>query len=449
MILSKIKFTLLFIFIVAQFYVLSGPTVAFAQESFTDKIKSFFNPDSNFQPQVKGYTSAKGKHRTKLTKVVFGYFPYWVEDNTYIDWEALSHISYFSSVATTSGTLNHRGWPKPALVATAHEHDVKFLLTITNFSPAELDTILGNPTVRNKLIVNIVNEMDRTKIDGVSIDFETPNTSQAGNFNKFFADLKTALKSKNPNAELHIATWPVDWEPPNYDYKTVSDIADGIFIMAYNYHYAGSPVAGPVTTLEGPVWGQYNLRWTIDDYLKNKVNGKKSKVILGFPYYGLDWPTANGNVPGNATATAKAYNYTVAKDLALRYGRKWDSQSKNPYVVYKDGSTTRQLWYDDSESLSYKYKAALDSDLGGVGIWALGFDSGTLDLWNTIRKYFSIPVSDINTDRKVDITDINSLLTSLSKFDAKADINSDQEINGMDFSFVLSQWGSYPLPELK
>lgn len=418
-------------------------------EKVKDNIIEVFTPEN--EPRVEGFTSNRGNHRTKLTKVVYGFFPYWTSEDAYLDYEALSHIAYFSLIAKTNGDLDRRYWPKEKLMANAKANDVKFLITITNFNPSELDTILGNETVRNKLIDNIVAEVNKYSLDGVSIDFETPNPSQASNMNTFLKRLREQLRASNPKSEVFVATWPVDWPPDNYAYKEMADNSDGFFIMAYNYHWSSSNQAGPVTTFDGTSkWGQYTLKWTIDDYLKVKTDNKKDKIIMGLPYYGLDWPVNGTGVPATTTGDAKAYNYSGSKDMAIKYGRKWEPDSKNPYVVYSDGTTTRQLWYDDAESLSYKYQLALDKDIQGIGIWALGFDAGNMELWKVIKDYFSIPVADTNSDRKVDKTDLSKVTDNLNKTDVTdADINEDKIINSLDASFVLTQWGEYPLPPRK
>ncbi|GIT57317.1 MAG: hypothetical protein Ct9H300mP18_07460 [Candidatus Neomarinimicrobiota bacterium] len=49
-----------------------------------------------------------------------------------------------------------------------------------------------------------------------------------------------------------------------------------------------------------------------------------------------------------------------------------------------------QTWYDDSLSLSKKYDFAISKKLGGVGIWALGYDEGYDELWNALMKKWEL-----------------------------------------------------------
>ena len=54
-------------------------------------------------------------------------------------------------------------------------------------------------------------------------------------------------------------------------------------------------------------------------------------------------------------------------------GRGWDEESKTPYFNYREANQTYQVWYDDPQSLSIKYKVATDMGLGGVGFWTGNF----------------------------------------------------------------------------
>ena len=58
------------------------------------------------------------------------------------------------------------------------------------------------------------------------------------------------------------------------------------------------------------------------------------------------------------------------------------------YYVPSDG-TWRMVFIDDPKSLSYKYDFAKDKKLGGVGMWALGFDDGP-EMWTLLKEKFGI-----------------------------------------------------------
>ena len=50
----------------------------------------------------------------------------------------------------------------------------------------------------------------------------------------------------------------------------------------------------------------------------------------------------------------------------------------------------RELYYDNAQSLGDKYALVNNDGLRGIGIWALGYNFGSSDLWNAISTSFSV-----------------------------------------------------------
>jgi hypothetical protein len=46
----------------------------------------------------------------------------------------------------------------------------------------------------------------------------------------------------------------------------------------------------------------------------------------------------------------------------------------------------QEIYFDNSTSLALKIEKALDMKLGGIAIWALSYDHGYNELWNTIEE---------------------------------------------------------------
>jgi len=68
--------------------------------------------------------------------------------------------------------------------------------------------------------------------------------------------------------------------------------------------------------------------------------------------------------------------------------------SQTSWLRWKEfGIIWNQIWYDDSISLGLKYDFAINKNLKGIGIWALGYDDGRTELWNLIEKKFTTIVS--------------------------------------------------------
>ena len=344
-----------------------------------------YNKENFLEPLYKPYNgpaNPKSKIKKNLTKKVFGYHPYWQGTKwQYYNYDLLSTIAYFSAEANERGDLiDLHGWPATDLINKAHEHGVEVVLTVTLFSKTKLETLLSSSENRNRLINNLRFEVERAGADGVNIDFESFPESQKSNLVSFVKDLRASLRSSIPNAQVTLATPAVDWNNA-WDFNALANESDGLFVMGYDYHWKGSTLTGPVAPLTG---GSYNVTNTINTYLSVTGNNN-SKIILGNPYYGYEWPAASAEKGSNTTGAGSSVFYNIAESKALSYGKRWDNEAQVPWYRYENPNWI-QGWYDDSLSLSKKYDFIISKNLGGIGIWALGYDDGYDQLWNALGK---------------------------------------------------------------
>ncbi|MFQ5753956.1 MAG: glycosyl hydrolase family 18 protein, partial [bacterium] len=188
---------------------------------------------------------------------------------------------------------------------------------------------------------------------------------------------------RSSNYTLSMASPAVDWSSA-WDYDALADNCDWLFLMGYNYFYSGSPSAGPVAPLK--LNSGWYLTRSVNDYLF-KTKGDTSKVILGLPYYGIKWPVISNNGYSKTRGRGSSIFYKRAKSEVAGFGRKWDDTAKSPWYSYNSNGWF-VAWYDDEVSLSHKYTMATDKGLLGVGIWALGYDDGFNELWQTLFNHF-------------------------------------------------------------
>jgi|TARA_B100001996_G_scaffold70501_3_gene51630 spore germination protein YaaH len=318
------------------------------------------------------------------SKEVFGYHPYWMGTawQNY-NYNLISTIAYFSAEATETGNLsNLHGWPVSGLINLAHTNGVNVVLCVTLFNSEDLITLLSNPSYRQNLINNLLTQVQAGNADGVNVDFESFPSSQKQNMVQFISDLTSAFHTEIPGSKVTLATPAVDWNN-GWDYNALASISDGLFIMGYNYYYGGSSTAGPVAPLYG---NGISVSWTINDYL-NKTNNQSNKLIIGCPYYGFEWPTSSESSGASTIGNGSAKFYAEMEGNALSYGKLWDEVSQTPWYRYQNPNWF-QGWYDDSLSLAYKYDYAIENDLLGVGIWAMGYDGNNPELWELLSSKF-------------------------------------------------------------
>lgn len=315
---------------------------------------------------------------------IYGYLPYWV-DERWLHYDLLTHIGIFDVTLNPDGSItNDNNFPArwAAAIDRAHRNGVKCEMVATCFGWYNIHHAIRAPTA----IPNLVALATAAGMDGINIDFEEILPADRDTVVRFMQELSRACRSAG--LELTMATMPLD--PANaYDFAALANTTDGLFIMGYNYHWQGGPEAGPVAPLTGwPFYG--NLQMTLNLYLNEIGNG--SKLYLGLPYYGFQWPTRAKTTHSATAGYGEALYYRDAPGRAAAYGYRWDAESQTPWYAFNNGGWN-QGWFDDDTSLLLKYQEVHRHNLLGTGIWALGYDGARPELWAALRESFNPPLA--------------------------------------------------------
>ena len=377
-------------------------------------------------------------NRNNLSHEVIGYLPYW-EYNHYpnLNYNLLTQINYFSCDLDQYGNiLNTHNWENTNLVNYAHEHGVKVKLCATLFGQNNLSTLLSNQDNRENAIQNLLSLVLLKNADGIDIDFELLPSSQRNNLVLFMEELSTAFHAAINDPIITMATPAIDWSNA-WDYNQLAEITDGLFIMGYNYFYSGSSSAGPVSPLGG---FYYDLEYTVSDYI-DKTGGQYDKLILGLPYYGYDWPVEDSLIFSETNGTGQAITYDALLTNLSDYNTSWHNATTSNWLSYNN-NVWKQVWYDDSLSLSNKYEFAINNNLQGIGIWALGYEGNRNELWGAINDKFSeILIGDLNNDQIINILDVILLTNIILEIDNDmnySDINGDNSTNILDIIYLVN-----------
>ncbi|MBA3663361.1 MAG: T9SS type A sorting domain-containing protein [Bacteroidetes bacterium] len=343
-----------------------------------------------------------------LNKRIFGWHPYW-NGSTYTNyqWNLLSDLCYFDytvSSSTGNNTNASFAWSTASVVTVAKANGTKIHICATMFSGHS--TFWGSTTAQNTFINNIVSLLNARQGNGVNIDFEGMGSSDKVPFTTFITNLNAALNTANPNYQLSICLYAVDWSG-TFDMAALNSQVDFFTIMGYDYYYGGSAQAGP----EAPLYNfqttyNYTLPKSITYYIKQGAT--PSKLFLGLPYYGREWETVSNLAPSNTVSGGFNSSRTLlyVNNNAATYStanKKWEANSFSPYYTYTVSTAWRQCWIDDIYSMGRKYDLVNQRGLGGIGIWALGYDDGMTSFWNLIQNKFSNCAPIVCTDSLFDM----------------------------------------------
>ncbi len=370
------------------------------RESETNYYNTLTNGDLDYfinNPNSVAAMPPREKSNCNLNKVVYGWHPYWMlgaEAN--YDFDLLSHFSYFSYEvnSSTGNAVTTHNWATDAAVTTAlASGNTKVTLCVSMFSGHS--TFFGSSTSKQTLITNLINLVSSRGAHGVNIDFEGVPSSQSTNFANFMVDLSTQMKAAISGAEISMALYAVDWSNL-FDFSIMNAHVDHFIIMGYDYYYKSSSTAGPCAPLYhfGNTYN-YTLSKSTSFYLN--AGCPIEKLVLGIPYYGYDWRTQNLSVPSTTTSTGVARKYKDIKNNSNGYFtsayHSYDADSYTDIYAYNNGNN-RQAFVISEDGYRKRLEFVNRAGLAGMGIWALGYDDGYLDLWNAIEDY----MTDCQTD---------------------------------------------------
>ncbi len=304
---------------------------------------------------------------------VVAFLPYWTISG-YVPGFDVDRIIFFDASVNSDGSIDTGNIDNYYSEITRVNDSCGGCLlgvALTCFDSDSIDEILAYH--QSTLISQAVDLAERYGFREMNIDFENmrDTNSLTGQDN---SDLLLALIKGLKDNGLNVSIDVSGGVPTVYRDSRLGEAVDYVFMMGYDFHWSTAPQTGPVSPLESPL--EFSVEdglAILDDYYP------KDKIILGLPLYGYDWPAESCDPYSDTAGAGTARTYSSIKNNYEQYGVKWDPNGHVPYITYMDGSTCRQVWYDNATSLAMKIDYALIHGYAGYGFWALGYEDGASD----------------------------------------------------------------------
>ncbi len=340
-------------------------------------------------------------------KIIYGFLPYWNINKVTIQPE-LTHLSYFSLILNNDGNfasqtkdnelemglhkLNSNSFLQ--LTNKLQEQNKQLELVISQFNHDDIVTFLNSQSAQENFFVSLDNVLIAYPFTGINLDFETskdttPQTRK--NLTNFITNLRKHLDQKYSHIQLSIdmyasgATTQQIW-----NIKDIAQQVDYIVIMAYDFHHRSSSLAGPVAPLFG---GKKFWEGDINHYLQAYLKIVPAhKILLGVPFYGYEWQTTSRKAQSQtfpntgSTASYQRVMEILTKKEELLVQEHWNEDALSPYISYIEDGQTFVVYYENSRSISYKLDYVNQLNLGGIAIWALGYESNSRELWDVVQR---------------------------------------------------------------
>ena len=264
-------------------------------------------------------------------------------------------------LSTEAGTVSSIA--EEDYVSKAKEYGLSVWGLVDNFdSSVSTYAVLSSTSAREHLVEELISLALKYQLDGINIDFENLSLETGPHFIQFLREL--SVRCRVEGLVLSVDNYvPTDYAA-YYDWRSQGKVVDYVVIMAYDEHYAGSPVAGSVAS-----YGY--LTKAVDDILTMVA---KEQVIMAVPFYTRLW--TEKETPEGTKLSSAALSMQIAENELKKnkITAEWDDVTKQYYAEYRNSSGLNKIWLEEKDSLREKLLYIKNAELAGAAVWRLGLE---------------------------------------------------------------------------
>lgn len=259
-------------------------------------------------------------------------------------------------------------------------NDIEYKDTILDYE------ILSRTSSRQRLVNNLIAKAIEFDLDGLNIDFEFINGESAKAYLEFIREL--SIMCRLNGIVLSVDNYVPADHNMFYDRREQGIVADYVIIMGYDEHYATSPEAGSVASIE---WVREGIENTLEEV-------PPEKVINAVPFYTRLWeerPKTDEELAEESDTeeyipyvlSSKSYGMDAAERVVSEHGaeKTWSDECGQYYAEYEADGNTYKIWLEDEESIELKAALIREYNLAGIAAWKLGLERQ--DVWDVILRY--------------------------------------------------------------
>lgn len=308
---------------------------------------------------------------------IVGYYPTWLKSTLpaeKIAFDNITHINHSFVYPDSDGTILYESdFLYPRLIEQTHHAGAKVLLAIGGWGQSNgFGPMAADSAARENFINNVIAFCNDYNYDGIDLDWEFPeNDTDKINLNLLVKDLREQFNKENPHLFLTMAISANPWVGQWIDYQTLMRYVDWFGCMTYDVHGSWSENAGHNSPLYAPPDDFSGSVHTGIQYLHVERKIPENQLLLGIPFFGKLFNAKDLYVKKSGEVINLNYPEIIAK-IGSDWIYKWDEISMVPYLMNSDQS--KIITFDDTVSVRIKCEYALQNNLAGVMIWALGQD---------------------------------------------------------------------------
>jgi len=305
----------------------------------------------------------------------FLFVPYWGMTTKQIPKE-YDKLIYFGITPNNSGIdMQEIGYKNIPFFINHTDMQSSKLLTIRMLDTDIDAKVLQDKNFAQKIISDSCTVATKYGFTGVVLDFEynalafDSVVQSITNFSQTFAN-----EAKQQGLTFYqIVYGDTFYRLRPFDLEKLATHADGIIVLAYDFHKANGD-AGPNFPLSGHEVQGYDFKTMTTDFIR-KVPA--TKLIVAFGLFGYDWLVDN---QGHSSGLATPLSFIEAQQkffTSCGYTQcviKKDDVSSEVKITYKDISQNNHIvWIEDMESIAKKSAYLKTQGINATALWAWSY----------------------------------------------------------------------------
>jgi len=343
-----------------------------------------------FRPRPKPWEAHVIPREGKALSVVWSYRPTKFSLPAGVDVEAPTWLyveadSLGKPVLKNLNDMGYSGFNGPEYVAQAHAAGIKIWATVVCFEPELSRQVVADAASRTEFAAALAQWVEASGVDGICFDFEYMDPADK---DKYTALVQSACDVLGDKTVVAAVTVPLGYEDAGnwyqcYDRKGLAEAADYLALMCYDAH---KDKQQPVAPIE---WTRRAVERTLSEV-------DSSKVLLGVPFYGVDFCGEGDEKPAGTALSAAAMEKLlyegrmgseeneVVVDSWQSRGTWRDEWAAMEYAFADTQGRIHTVWMECVESLRARGALMDEYALAGAAVWQKS--QGTDALWRTLAE---------------------------------------------------------------
>lgn len=280
----------------------------------------------------------------------------------------LTELFIFSYGFTPEGNLLLPPLDDYWMIQAALGQNVRPILTLTpldasgQFNNNLISSVVQNESYKWNLIGQLLDTLQSKNFAGVDVDFEFIRRDDRDAFTAFVKDLSETLRPYGYTTSVALAPKTSANQPgllyEGKDYAALGDAADSVLLMTYEWGYKYGPnmAVAPLNAVRNVI-----------EYAVTEIPA--SKIHLGIPNYGYDWPLPfqRGITEAVTIGNVEAVQIAIQNSAAIQF----DGTAMSPYFRYTLNGTEHEVWFEDIRSILAKLNLIKEFGLSGADYWQI------------------------------------------------------------------------------